>query len=137
VFLPWWHDPFFDATYVGVRRLTFVEVALVMVAASVLMLVVRRAEGKIFHLPLSDGTLIAAAGAWSCFLVLFRMLDPPTRTVQRTTTDYGMRWGLLAALTGAIVLTVAGWRMRLKYHRGEPEAVAADADATPTVPLPR
>jgi hypothetical protein len=137
VFLPWWSDPFLRATYVGVRRLTFVEVAIVLVAVSVLLLLVRRAEGKVFHLPLSDGTLIAASGAWASFLVLFRMLDPPTRTVRGATTDYGMRWGLLVALLAAIALAVAGVRERRKHHRGEPEAVAADADATPTVPLPR
>jgi hypothetical protein len=137
MFLPWWHDPYLGATYVGVRRLTFVELALVLVAVSVLLLLVRRAEGKVFHLPLSDGTLIAASGAWSSFLVLFRMLDPPTRTVRGETTDYGMRWGLLIALVAAVALAVAGVRERRKHHRGEPEAVAADADATPTVPLPR
>jgi hypothetical protein len=137
IFLPWWHDPILDATYVGARRLTFVEIALFLVAASVLLLLVRRAEGKVFHLPLSDGTLIAASGAWSSFLVLFRMLDPPTRTVDGATTDYGMRWGVLIALVAAVLLAVAGVRERRKHHRGEPEAVAADADATPTVPLPR
>jgi hypothetical protein len=137
LFLPWWHDPFFGVTYVGVRRLTFVEVALFLVAASVLLLLVRRAEGKVFHLPLSDGTLTAASGAWASLLVVFRMLDPPTRTVGDATTDYGMRWGALVALAAAVLLGVAGFRARRKHHRGEPEAVAADADATPTVPLPR
>jgi hypothetical protein len=118
-----------------VRRLSFVEVALFLVAASVLVLLLRRGERKVFHLPLSDGTLIAAAGAWATFLVVFRMLDPPTRTVGGTTSDYGIRWGVLVALCSALLLAVAGVRARRRRHRGEPEAVAADADATPTVPL--
>jgi hypothetical protein len=132
VFLPWWHDPILDASYVGVRRLTFAEVALFLVAASVVLLLVRRGEGKVFHLPLSDATLIAAAGFWATFLVLYRMIDTPTRTAGDATEDYGIRWGLLVALAAAILLAVTGVRERRKRHAGESEAVAADADAVPT-----
>jgi hypothetical protein len=141
--LPWWRDPVFGISYVGFRRLTFLELALLLVALSVLVLVWQRGEGRGFHLPLSDGTLIAAAGLWSAFLVLLRMLDPPTRTLHATgrhielTRDYGLRWGLFVALTSAGALAVAGVRMRRRYHPGEPEAVAADADATPTLTLER
>jgi hypothetical protein len=132
IFLPWWHDPGLDVTLVGVRRLTFIEVAIFMVAAAVLFLLLRRAEGRPFHLPLSDGTLIAIAGLWSCVLVVFRMLDPPTRTVGGITSDYGIRWGLVFALAAGALLTVAGTRTRRRHHRGQPEAVAADEDATAT-----
>jgi hypothetical protein len=141
LFLPWWHDPFIEVTSVAVRRLTFIEVSIFLVAASVLALVLGRAEGRAFHLPLSDGTLVAAAGAWATFLVLFRILDPPTRTLTRETDglqltrDYGLRWGALLALTAAVGLTAAGVRARRKRHPGEPEAVAADADAMPTLVL--
>jgi len=132
IFLPWWRDPALDVSLVGVRRLTFLEVAIFMVAAAVLLLLVRRAEGRAFHLPLSDGTLIAIAGLWSCVLVSFRMLDPPTRTVGGMTSDYGMRWGLVFALAAGALLAVAGIRTRRRHHRGQPEAVAADEDATAT-----
>jgi hypothetical protein len=137
LFLPWWRDPVFGVSYVGVRRLSFLEVALAMVAVGVLFLLLRRAEGRFFHLPLSDGTLIAAAGAWASLLVVFRIIDGPTRTVGEVTRDYELRWGALIALAAAVTLAVAGVRERRKRHRGEPEAVAADADATPTLPLPR
>jgi hypothetical protein len=137
VFLPWWRDPVFGVSYVGVRRLSFLEVALVLVALGVLVLLLRRAEGRFFHLPLSDGTLIASAGAWASLLVVFRMIDGPTRTVGDVTRDYEPRWGALIALAAAVTLAIAGIRERLKRHPGEPEAVAADADATPTLPLTR
>jgi hypothetical protein len=130
IFLPWWRDPIFDITYAGFRRLTFLEVAVFLVAASVLVLLVRRAEGRNFHLPLADATLIAVAGLWSIFLLVFRLLDPPTRTVAQDTRDYGMRWGILFALASAVLLTVAGVRERRERHRGQPEAVAAEEDAT-------
>jgi hypothetical protein len=135
VFLPWWRDPVFGVTYAGVRRLTFLEVALVLVAVGVLALLFSRAEGGTFHLPLSDGTLLAASGVWGAFLVLFRMLDPPTRTIAGASHDYGLRWGILLALAAAVTLAVAGVQTRRRHHRGQPEAVAADADAAPTALL--
>ena len=135
LFLPWWRDPVFGVSYVGVRRLSFLEVALAMVAVAVCVLLLRRAEGRFFHLPLSDGTLIAAAGAWASMLVVFRMIDGPTRTVGEVTRDYELRWGALIALAAAVTLAVAGVQERRSRHPGEPEAVAADADATPTLPL--
>jgi hypothetical protein len=137
LFLPWWRDPVFGVSYVGVRRLTFLEVALLLIALAVLVLLFRRAEGKVFHLPLSDGTLLAAAGMWASFLVVFRIIDGPTRKVGTMTRDYELRWGALIALGAAVTLAVAGVRERRKRHPGEREAVAADADATPTLPLPR
>jgi hypothetical protein len=135
LFLPWWRDPLLGITYVGVRRLTFIELALLVLSGATLFLLFERGQGRAFHLPLSDGTLIAASGGWAFFLVLFRMLDPPSRTIGDKTTDYGIRWGILIALASAAILAVAGARDRRKRHRGEPEAVAADADATPTLPL--
>jgi hypothetical protein len=109
---------------------------MILVAVGVLALLFARAEARTFHLPLSDGTLIAASGAWATFLVFYRMVDPPVRTIAGQSSDYGLRWGILFALGAAITLTVAGVRTRRRHHRGEPEAVAADADATPTLPLP-
>jgi hypothetical protein len=135
LFLPWWRDPFLGVSYVGVRRLSFIEIALMLIALGVLVLLYRRAEGRKFHLPLSDGTLLAASGAWAGFMVVFRMIDGPTRTVRGVTRDYDLRWGALVALGACVALTLAGVRERRSRHPGEREAVAADADATPTLPL--
>jgi hypothetical protein len=143
MFLPWWQDPFLHVTSVAVRRFSFVELALFLVAGAVLALLLGRAERRVFHLPLSDGTLLAAAGSWATFLVLFRMFDPPSSTARSAggaaelTRDYGLRWGALLALAAAITLAVAGVRTRRRHHRGEPEAVAADADAIATLQLER
>jgi hypothetical protein len=135
VFLPWWRDPIFGITYIGFRRLSFLEVAILLVAASVLVLLAGRAEGREFHLPLSDGTLIAAAGVWSCVLFVARLLDPPTRAVGGVTSDYGVRWGIFVGLLAGAVLAFAGVRLRRRRHHGQPESVAADEDAQPTLLL--
>jgi hypothetical protein len=136
MFTPWWRDPVFRLSSWAVNHFTFNELAVTLVAASALLLLYRRAQGRVFHLPLSDGTLAAAAGLWCWVLVLARALDPPTRSVRGHALDYDARWGMLLCLGCAAVLALAGVRARRRYHRGEPESVAADADAQPTVPLP-
>jgi hypothetical protein len=137
LFTPWWRDPVFGLSSWAVNHFTFEELALVLVAASVLLALYRRSQGRVFHLPISDGTLAAGAGLWCCVLVVARTLDPPTRTVRDQVLDYDLRWGALFCLASSALLAVAGVQSRRRYHRGEPEAVAADADAEPTVPLPR
>ena len=136
LFTPWWRDPVFDLSYWALRRFTWIELALILVAGSALLLLLRRAQGRVFHLPLSDGTLAMGAGLWCCVLVIARLLDPPTRTVRGHTFDYDMRWGALLCIASGLVLAYSGLRGRRRYHRGEPESVAADADAQPTLPLP-
>jgi hypothetical protein len=127
MFLPWWRNPFPPAlSYWAVNRFTFIELAIVLVAGSVLVMLYGRAEGRGFHLPLSDGTLAAGAGIWACVLVLVRIADPPSRGG----TDYGLRWGFLVALLSGAVLTYGGVRARRRHRRGQREAAAADQDAT-------
>ena len=56
---------------------SWVELAIVLVGVGVLLLLRRRAQGRPFHLPFGDGTVIAAAGAWSALLILIRLFDRP------------------------------------------------------------
>jgi hypothetical protein len=127
MFLPWWRNPFPpELSYWAVNRFTFIELALVLVAGSVLGMLYGRANGHGFHLPLSDGTLIAAAGVWSSVLVLVRIADPPTRGG----VDYHLRWGFLVALASGALMAYAGVRARRRHRAGQAEAAAADQDAT-------
>jgi hypothetical protein len=127
MFLPWWRNPFPpELSYWAVNRFTFIELAIVLVAGSVLGMLYGRAEGHGFHLPLSDGTLAAGAGIWACVLVLVRIADPPSRGG----TNYGLRWGFLVALLSGAVLAYGGVRARRRHRRGQAEAAAADQDAT-------
>src|SRR5439155_6225478 len=56
---------------------TFVEAAIVLIGAAVLLLLRRRAEGRLFHVPFGDGAVIAAAGTWAGFLILVRLFSRP------------------------------------------------------------
>jgi hypothetical protein len=92
---------------------SFVEVGMVLVAGGVLALLKSRADGREFHLPFGDGTVIAAAGLWSGLLILIRLFDRP------------LGQGLLALVCAAI-LFLAGTRERAKRP----------ADDLPTEHLP-
>jgi hypothetical protein len=80
---------------------SFVEAAEVLVGAGVLFLLRQRAEGKEFHLPFGDGTVVLGAGCWAALLILIRLFDRPL----------GQN---LLALACAGILAVAGAAERAK-----------------------
>jgi hypothetical protein len=80
---------------------SFVEGAEILIALGVLALLFARAEGKRFHLPFGDGTVIAAAGIWAGLLIVVRLFDRPL----------GQN---LLALACAAILFLAGARERAK-----------------------
>jgi hypothetical protein len=80
---------------------SFVEAAEILTAVGVLALLRARAQGKRFHLPFGDGTVIAAAGIWAGLLIVARLLDRPL----------GQN---LLALACAGILVFAGARERAK-----------------------
>ena len=98
-------------------------------------LLYRRAEGREFHLPLADGTLAALAGAWCGFLLIVRMFDAPSIEIGARSEQYDPHWGIALAFGFAVMLFAAGVRGRQRFHGGTTEAIAADQDATPTVPI--
>ena len=129
MFVPWWRDPVFGLSYMALNRFGWIELSLLLVAGAVLVGLFRRAEARVFHLPLSDGTLAAGAGLWCCILLLARALGPPTRDVGRRTLEYDPRFGVLLCLIFSAMLAVAGIMERRRHHGGEPESLAADEDA--------
>jgi hypothetical protein len=92
---------------------SFVEAAIVLIGASVLLLLRRRSEGREFHIPFGDGTVIAAAGAWAALLIVVRI---PARPLGQS----------LLALVCAALLFLAGVRERAKRPADDlpPDAVA-------------
>jgi hypothetical protein len=80
---------------------SFVELAEILLAVGVLALLFARAEGRRFHLPFGDGTVIAAAGIWAGVLIMIRLFD---RSLGQN----------LLALACAALLFLAGARERAK-----------------------
>jgi hypothetical protein len=99
---------------------SFVEAAIALTGLSVLALLRARAQGRRFHLPFGDGTVILGAGLWAALLIVTRLFDRPL--------------GQSAlALACAAILAGAGARERARRPPDDlPEAVAPEA---PTVRL--
>jgi hypothetical protein len=100
---------------------SFVEAAELLIALGVLMLLRARAQGKRFHLPFGDGTVIAAAGAWAAALIVVRLFDRPL----------GQN---LLALACAAILILAGLRERAKRP---PDDLPAEHQTPPIRRPPR
>ncbi len=144
LFLPWYQvtviAPGRGAAQVASAALTgwgsfsFVEAAVLVVAASVLTLLYKRAQGRAFHLPGGDGGVITAAGAWTCLLIVWRIFDKQgTHVTGPGATTSGIEWGIFATLGVAALLTYAGSRIRAANQPepplpGEVEPVARRPD---------
>jgi hypothetical protein len=119
---------------------SFVEAAVFLVAAGVIVMLFARAERRAFHLPGGDGTIIMAAGLWAALLIFYRVFDRPDGGGY----PVGIEWGFFLAFVAAGFLAYAGWRMR-QAHRPEPPlpgearttAVPPDAARTEVAPRPR
>jgi hypothetical protein len=153
LFLPWYQRQFFAVlggklqpasdSQTAWGAFSFVEAAILLVAAGVLTLLFQRAEGKAFHLPFGDGGVITAAGVWSSILIIWRIFDKQGGNAHGlNATSYGIEWGIFIALAVAILLGYAGSRIRAA-HRPEPplpgEANAAGPQPPPAAgpqPLP-
>jgi hypothetical protein len=99
---------------------SFVEAAEVLVGLGVLALVGARGEGRRFHLPFGDGTVVLAAGIWAALLIVVRLFERPL----------GQN---LLALGCAAILGVAGAAERAKRPPDDlPDEEAKPAAAPPT-----
>jgi hypothetical protein len=94
---------------------SFVEAAVFLVAAGVVLMTLARAEGREFHLPGGDGTIVMIAGGWAALLIFYRVFSRPAGNGY----PVGIEWGFFLAFVAAGALTYAGWRMR-GGERAEP-----------------
>ncbi len=130
LFLPWYQETVIassttpalrsaSASLTGWGAFSFVEAAVLLVAAGVLVLLYERADGRAFHVPWGDGGVITAAGFWTCVLIIWRMFDKEGTTGHgQYATTSGIEWGIFVALAVAALLCYAGTRIR---HAHEPE----------------
>jgi hypothetical protein len=140
LFLPWYQETVIvpgvrapttaSTSITGWGAFSFVEAAVLLIAAGVLTLLLHRAEGRAFHLPGGDGLVIMAAGAWTCVLVIWRIFDKQSTSIHGPGAAIsGVEWGIFAALGVAALLAYAGSRMRAA-HRPEPPLPGESAAGT-------
>jgi len=155
LFLPWYQETVIvsassrtaelrlaSASLTGWGAFSFVEAAVLLVAAAVLVLLFFRAEGRAFHVPGGDGGVITAAGLWTCVLILWRIFDKeggPSNHGQYLTTS-GIEWGIFIALGVAGFLAYSGSRIRIAHEpepplpgESRPPGAAAGAETAVTV----
>ena len=126
-FFPWYREKLtvksgdkvkqYIAEHSAIGTFSFVEIALLITAASVLVLLFARAEGHAIRLPISDGTLFASAGVWAIFLIVFRTFDRPGFSYEGLSLEMELQWGIAVALISAIVLALTG----LSKRRSKPD----------------
>ena len=133
MFLPWYEKSvivpgsrsFAHDSISAFGAVSFVEAAIFLVSAGVLVLLLARADERPFHLPGGDGTVIFAAGAWATLLIFYRVFDRPNISGEGGTV--GIQWGFFVAFMAAGALAVAGQRIRAagrpepRERRPEPE----------------
>jgi hypothetical protein len=139
LFLPWYQETLVvasahspqtaTATLTGWGAFSFVEAAVLLVAAAVVTLLFQRAEGRAFHVPGGDGGVIAAAGFWTCVLVVWRIFDKQgTSTHGSAVSASGIEWGIFIALAVAATMTWSGLQIRAA-HQPEPPLPGDEAPA--------
>jgi hypothetical protein len=161
LFLPWYQDTViasggastglrsFSASITGWGAFSFVEAAVLLVAAGVVVLLFIRANGGAFHVPGGDGGVITAAGVWTCVLIVWRIFDKEGSSANHSqyVTSSGVEWGIFIALGVAGFLTYAGTRMKLANEPEPPlpgelprpprRARPAATQPAPQAPAPR
>jgi hypothetical protein len=142
--LPWYHETgnalvgkslqSIDDSKSAFGVYSFVEAAIFVVVAGVLVLLWARAERKAFHLPGGDGTVIMGAGLWVMLLIFYRQLDKPNgRHEGLIQTSIGVDWGIFIAFLLGALLAYAGYRIRASHV---PEPVVDDAPPPPAESVP-
>jgi hypothetical protein len=135
MFLPWYqltNKALASRNVSAVGDFSWVEAAVLLVSVGVLVLLFTRAEGKAFHLPGGDGTVVMVAGGWTVVLLAWRAFDKPG--VEKSVA-VGLAWGFVFAFAAAGVLTYAGFRMRAA-GRPEPPLPGEAEEPAPAAPAP-
>ncbi len=123
MFLPWYSlqnvnrktGAIISQTINAFGDVSFVEAAVFLVALGVIFMLFARAEGRAFHLPGGDGTVVMIAGGWAAFLIFYRVFDRPAGHGY----PVGIQWGFFLAFIAAGGLCYSGLRIR-HAHAPEP-----------------
>jgi hypothetical protein len=110
--LPWYSAPVEDLVKTGLGAFDLAEAALLITAGAALVLLLEVGRGRRPPLPLHEGTLLAVAGTWAALIVVFLMIDRPDLRLGGFRESYDLGYGAFVGLGGAVLLIVAGIRVR-------------------------
>jgi hypothetical protein len=121
--LPWYQSPISnDLVVTGISAFAWAEGALVLTAAATAFLALEGGGGYVPPRPLREWALFVVAGCWSILIVLYRIADRPRFTLAGHDEPYDLHYAIFVALAGALMIVIAGLRMRPREKAKRPQA---------------
>jgi hypothetical protein len=121
--LPWYESPISnDLVFTGIGAFGWAEAALVLIAAATTFLALQGGGGYVPPRPLREWALFVVAGCWAALIVLYRMVDRPDFTLAGHDEPYDLHYAIFVALAGAVIIVMAGLRMRPRERAKRPRA---------------
>ena len=121
--LPWYQSPISnDLVLTGIGAFGWAEGALVLVAAAAVFLALRCGGGYVPPRPLREWALFVVAGTWAALIVLYQIADRPRFTLAGHDEPYDLHYAIFVSLAGAVVIVIAGLRMRPRERAKRPQA---------------
>jgi hypothetical protein len=114
--LPWYESPISnDLVLTGFGAFGWAEAATVFLA-------LQGGGGYVPPRPLREWALFVAAGCWAAAIVLYRIADRPRFTLAGHDEPYDLHYAIFVALAGAVIIVMAGLRMRPRERAKRPQA---------------
>ena len=121
--LPWYQSPISnDLVLTGISAFGWAEGTVRLIAAATTFLAVQGGGGYVPPRPLREWALFVTAGAWAAAVVVYRMFDRPPFTLGGRHEPYDLHYAIFVALVGALIIVVAGLRMRPREKAKRPLA---------------
>jgi hypothetical protein len=121
--LPWYESPISnDLVQTGFGAFGWAEGALILIAAATVFLALQGGGGYVPPRPLREWALFVAAGSWAAVIVLYRIADRPRFTLAGHDEPYDLHYAIFVALAGAVIIVMAGLRMRPRERAKRPRA---------------
>jgi hypothetical protein len=123
LFLPWYQSPISsELVQTGFGAFGWAEAALILIAAATVFLALQGGGGYVPPRPLREWALFVAAGSWAAVIVLYRIADRPRFTLAGHDEPYDLHYAIFVALAGAVIIVIAGLRMRPRERAKRPQA---------------
>jgi hypothetical protein len=123
LFLPWYESPISnELVQTGFGAFGWAEAALILIAAATVFLALQGGGGYVPPRPLREWALFVAAGSWAALIVLYRIADRPRFTLAGHDEPYDLHYAIFVALAGAVIIVIAGLRMRPRERAKRPQA---------------